>query len=226
MRKISPLQILVFASLLSLSIALAALTTWQALGNVPLGDFRGIVSTAAGIFFLYAYGILSYRLFLRLHPLLPGEIKAGSNQEFVYHVYILFYLLLFYPIMRSGFVPAPLMRLFYLALGTKLGHNTYSQGLMHDPPFIEIGSDSVVGQSALLIPHVIEGPRLAHYPIVIGNNVTIGAGAIVLSDVRIGDNAIVATGAVVTKGSRIGAGEVWVGMPARRLLNADKATGG
>lgn len=225
MRKISPLQILVFASLLSLSVVFASVTTWQVLGDIPLGDFRGVVLAAGWVFFLYVYGILSYRLFLRRYPLLSGEIEAGSSQEFTYHVYILFYLLLFYPVMRSGFVPAPLMRLFYLALGTRLGHNTYSQGLMHDPPFIEIGRDSVVGQSALLIPHVIEGPRLAHYPIMIGNNVTIGAGAIVLSDVRIGDNAIVATGAVVTKGSRIGAGEVWVGMPARRLSSAADRTG-
>ena len=224
MRKITSLQILVFASLFGLSIGLAALTTWGTAYQLTLGDFRGVVSTVVGIFFLYVYGILSYRIFLRFNPLLSGEVEAGSGQEFVYHIYVLYYLVLFYPVMRSGSVPAPIMRVFYLALGTKLGHNTYSQGLIHDPPFIEIGNDSVVGQSALLIPHVIEGPRLAHYPIKIGNNVTIGAGAIVLCDVQIGDNAIVATGAVVTKGSRIPAGEVWVGMPARRVAAVDKRT--
>jgi acetyltransferase-like isoleucine patch superfamily enzyme len=141
----------------------------------------------------------------------------GSQQEFIYHVYILFYLILFYPIMRSGFMPAPFMRGFYLALGTRLGTNTYSQGIIHDPPFVEIGANSVVGQYALLVPHVIEGSRLAHYPIRIGNNVTVGAHAVVLADVVIGDSAIVATGAIVTKGTRIAAGERWGGVPARRL---------
>jgi len=35
--------------------------------------------------------------------------------------------------------------------------------------------------------------------------------------VTIGDDAIVSSGAVVTKGTRIPAGEVWGGVPARRL---------
>jgi len=37
------------------------------------------------------------------------------------------------------------------------------------------------------------------YPIVIGNNVWIGGGAIICPGVTIGDNAVIAAGAVVTK---------------------------
>jgi acetyltransferase-like isoleucine patch superfamily enzyme len=85
-----------------------------------------------------------------------------------------------------------------------------------DPPFVEIGENSVVGLSAVLCPHVIEGERLAHYPIKIGDHVTIAGTAIVLSDVEIGDRATVAVGAVVMKGTRIGPGEIWSGNPARR----------
>lgn len=217
MRKIKPSQIVVFAVLLGLALILSVVTVWASLGQVPLGDFRGVVLTLLGVILLYLYAIVFYRLFLKLFPLHAGEIVADSQQEFVYHVYILFYLLLFYPVMRSGFMPAPLMRAFYLALGTRLGGNTYTQGILHDPPFIEIGRDSVVGQYAILVPHVIEGSRLAHHPIRVGNNVTIGAHASVLSDVTIGDGAIVATGAVVRKGTQIGAGEIWGGVPAVRI---------
>lgn len=217
MRKIKPSQIVVFALLLGGALLLSVVTAWASLGQVPLGDFRGVVLTLLGVILLYAYSILFYRLFLRVFPLHAGEIVADSQQEFVYHVYILFYLLLFYPVIRSGFMPAPLMRVFYLALGTRLGENTYTQGILHDPPFIEIGRDSVVGQYAILVPHVIEGSRLAHHPIRLGNNVTIGAHASVLSDVTIGDGAIVATGAVVRKGTQIGAGEIWGGVPAARI---------
>lgn len=217
MRKIKPSQIVVFALLLGGALLLSVVTAWASLGQVPLGDFRGVVLTLLGVILLYAYSILFYRLFLRVFPLHAGEIVADSQQEFVYHVYILFYLLLFYPVIRSGFMPAPLMRVFYLALGTRLGENTYTQGILHDPPFIEIGRDSVIGQYAILVPHVIEGSRLAHHPIRLGNNVTIGAHASVLSDVTIGDGAIVATGAVVRKGTQIGAGEIWGGVPAARI---------
>jgi acetyltransferase-like isoleucine patch superfamily enzyme len=64
---------------------------------------------------------------------------------------------------------------------------------------------------------VIENRKLAHYPIRVGNDVTIGAHSVVLAGVTIGDGALVATGAVVRKGTQIGAGEVWGGVPARRI---------
>jgi acetyltransferase-like isoleucine patch superfamily enzyme len=217
MRKITPIQISVFLSLAFGDLLLAILVTKYLLGPLPLGDFRGIFLVFSGVLVFYLLAILTYRLFLYRFPLRAGEVAPDSQQEFVYHVYILFYLMIFYPVMRSGFMPAPLMRGFYLGLGTRLGANTYTQGIIHDPPFVEIGSNSVVGQFAILIPHVIEGKRLAHYPITIGDNVTIGAHCSVLSDVIIDDGAIVATGSVVKKGTRIGKGEIWGGVPAVRI---------
>jgi hypothetical protein len=217
-RKISALQILVFVGVLIVVVALAIGTNIAVFKYIPLGDFRGIVLVGSGLVLLYLYAI---RLFLRLAPLPQGKIAKGSRAEFAYHVYLLFYLILFYPIMRSGSVPVPVMRLIYLALGARLGANTYSSGIILDPPFVEIGSNSIVGQFALLVPHVIEGSDLAHYPIRIGNNVTIGAHSCVLSGVTIGDNAIVATGAVVSKGTRIKPGEVWGGVPAKLLERSE-----
>ena len=223
MRQIRFSQICVFAALFSLTMMLGIGITALVFGGLFLGDFRGIFLFAVCVILTYISGILVYRLFLYVAPLHAGEITEGSRQEFIYHVYVLFYLILFYPIMRSGFVPTPIMRLFYLALGTKMGKNTYSQGIIHDPPFIEIGDNCTIGQYALLIPHVIEGDRLAHFPINLGNHVTVGAHAVVLSGVVIGDHAIVATGAVVLKGTRIGPGEVWGGVPARRLKTGAQA---
>lgn len=217
MRKISGIQIAAFFSILSIVLGLAAGTVALFMGNLPLGDFRGIVLTLAGAIFVYLYGIAAYRLMLWSVPLELGEIRHDSREEFVYHIYLMFFLLLFYPVMRGGFMPVPLMRLFYLGLGAKLGDNTFSSGIILDPIFVEIGSNTLVGQYALIVPHVIERDRLAHYPIRIGSGVTIGAHAVVMSDVEIGDNAIVATGAVVKKGTRIAAGEIWGGVPARRL---------
>lgn len=215
MRKIALPEIGCFLLLLVTSLALAIASTTLVLRGVPLGEFRGIVAVGAAIVFLYIYALIAYRLFLRAMPLREGEIRQGSREQFGYHVYLLFYLILFYPVMRSGAVPVPLMRLVYLALGARLGANTYSSGIILDPPLVEIGANSIVGQYALLVPHVIEGARLAHHRIRIGNNATIGAHAVVLAGVSVGDNAIVATGAVVPKGSRIGDNEIWGGVPAR-----------
>ena len=208
MRQISVWQIAAFALLLTLIIAMGIASALNLASMMPLGNYHEIAVVFSALLLTHLFALLVFRLFLAAFPLRAGEIPENSQQEFVYHVYLLFYLILFYPILRSGFVPVPVMRLVYLGLGAKLGNNTYSSGIILDAQFVEIGSNSIVGQYALLVPHVIEGKKLAHYPIQMGNNVTIGAGATVLSGVTIGDGAIVSTGAVVTKGINIGPGEI------------------
>lgn len=84
-----------------------------------------------------------------------------------------------------------------------------------DPQFVRIGNNSIIGNDAMLISHVIEGDVLAYEPIVIGSNVTIGARAIILAGVEIEDGAIVGVQSVVAKGTVIGKGQTWVGCPAR-----------
>lgn len=223
MRKIQPSQILVFVLLFSLACFLAWGTDSLAVDPLPLGDYQAIAKVSGFIVLLYAWALALFRVFCTRFPLPVGEIAPGSRAEFTYHVYLLFFLVLFNPLMRSGFIPVPLMRLIYQALGAKMGANSYSSGVLFDPPFISMGSNCIVGQSALLIPHVIEGMKLAHHPITLGSNVTIGASSVVLAGVTIGDGAIVSSGAVVPKGSVIAPGEIWGGIPARPLRRSPNA---
>ena len=51
----------------------------------------------------------------------------------------------------------------------------------------------------------------------VGNGVTIGMGAVVLSGSEIGENAVVAAGALVTEGSKVAPGVIVAGIPAREL---------
>jgi hypothetical protein len=217
MRAMGAGPVLAFAGMMGGVVALVAATVrpamaeWRALGDIGVGTL------AVAALLLYLYSILLLRLFLLVLPLRAGEIAAGSGQEFVYQVYILFYLLLFNALMRSAMLPLPLVRLLYLALGARLGANTYTSGVICDPMFVRIGANSIVGEGALLVPHVIEGDRLGHYPIAIGSHVTIGAHAVLLSGVVVGDHAMIGANSVLAKGARVGAGEVWGGNPARRL---------
>ena len=217
MRKIKAAPIIVFTLILSLSLVLAIVTTSSLLSFIPLGDFRGISLVAAAVLFLYLYAIIFYRLFLHVMPLKEGGIEEGSREEFGYHVYLLFNLILFFPIIRTKFIPVPLTRIIYLSLGASLGSNTYSGGTILDPPLTYVGANTIIGEDALLYCHAIEGHHLSHAAIHIGDNATIGAKSIIMSGVKIGDGAIVAAGSVVLKHTQIGTGEVWAGVPARRI---------
>lgn len=220
MRAIKPGQIAVFLCLLALILLLALGTTALALAPLPLGDFRGVALAAAALLLIYLYAFLVYRLFLLALPLPEGAVAEHTRQELAANVNLLFYLLLFNSLIRTHFIPVPLQRLIYLALGARLGANTYSAGVLLDPPLTRIGSNTIVGHDAVIFAHVIEGTRLELKAVTIGNTVTIGAKAVIMAGVQIGDHAIVSTGAVVTKDTRIGAGEVWGGIPARRLKAA------
>jgi hypothetical protein len=209
--------IAVFVLMLAAAMVSAGGGVFYGFGWLPLGDFRGVVMAAAWIVLFYVFAILIFRLFQAVLPLKIGEIAENSRDEFIYHVYLLFYLMVFNPVMFSGLLPVPLARVFYQALGARMGANSFPVGVILDPQFVTLGSNTIIGNGALLIPHVLEGRRLAHHPIVIGDNVTIGARSVVLSGVTIDDGATVAIGAVVAKGAHIGPREVWGGIPAQCL---------
>ena len=217
MRKITLPQITLFFLLFGSILALGITTAYELLGALPLGDFRGVTVVGGAVVLIYLYAFAVYRLFLRFMPLKEGELAEGSREEFAAQVNTLFYLILFNSLIRTHFLPAPLMRLIYLALGARLGANTYSVGALLDPPLTEFGANCIIGHDAVLFCHAIEGRHFALSRIRVGDNVTIGATAVIMPGVQIGDGAIVSAGAVVLKDTHIGPHEVWGGVPAKRL---------
>ncbi len=217
MRKITPPHITLFFLLFGSILILGIATAYGLLGTLPLGDFRGVSVVGGAVVLIYLYAFAVYRLFLHFMPLKEGELAEGSREEFAAQVNILFYLMLFNSLIRTHFLPAPLMRLVYQALGTRMGANTYSVGTLLDPPLTEFGANCIIGHDAVLFCHAIEGRHFSLSRIRVGDNVTIGATAVIMPGVNIGDGAIVSAGAVVLKDTQIGPNEVWGGVPAKRL---------
>ena len=57
---------------------------------------------------------------------------------------------------------------------------------------------------------------------IIGNDVIIGMGAIVMDNTTVPDGTIIAAGAVVPANQRLEPG-IWAGIPARRIKDASEA---
>lgn len=100
-------------------------------------------------------------------------------------------------------------------------------GYANNGAAIECHSEIAIGHRVAIGPrveirdgdaHRISGSRAAAAPITIGDEVWIGARAIVLKGVTIGDGAIVAAGAVVTKD--VEPGTLVAGVPTELLIGA------
>ena len=89
---------------------------------------------------------------------------------------------------------------------------------------ISIGDDCLIGPNVqlLAVSHAVNpAERLKKEnfaaPITIGNNVWIGAGAIILAGVTVGDNAVIGAGSIVTKD--IVTNTMAAGNPAKKIRN-------
>jgi hypothetical protein len=215
MRKVTFLPILIFQALIALPLGVAVLVACalnDRVAGVPLG---GVIQALLVVIAFLAMTVLVYRSYLRIWPLPEGELPVGSQGEFRYLVYIMFWLMIFLPILRLSIIPVPLSRLVLIALGARVGEGTYSSGLVFDPHFVSIGTDTQLGIDCLLIPHAQAAGMLAHYPIRIGDRVTIGGRSVIMAGATIGDGAVVGFCSLVTRDTHIGPNEIWAGVPAR-----------
>lgn len=103
---------------------------------------------------------------------------------------------------------------YWRSMGVKIHPNAIIGDCTIDtavPENITIENGAILATGCTILAHEPLNSKV--WKVRIGNNAWIGAGAIVMRDV--GDNSYVGAGAVVTK--PVPAGEVWVGVPARKL---------
>jgi acetyltransferase-like isoleucine patch superfamily enzyme len=103
-------------------------------------------------------------------------------------------------------------------MGMKIGARVQiNTAVIADQNLISIGDDTVIGGDVTLVCHAAERGKLVTAPVRIGRNVTIGLMAVVFPGCEIGDGAVIAAGSVLSKGAKVGPGEIWAGVPARRV---------
>ena len=97
--------------------------------------------------------------------------------------------------------------------------------ILGDPHLTEIGRNVVFGFNSSVTCHTQQRDAIAIKKVVIGDDVLIGANAVVFSGSRIGRGAVVLSGAVVAPDTVIGDYEVWGGLPAKKIKDLPPAAG-
>mmetsp|Transcript_16893 Transcript_16893/g.33785 ORF Transcript_16893/g.33785 Transcript_16893/m.33785 type:complete len:275 (+) Transcript_16893:17-841(+) len=111
----------------------------------------------------------------------------------------------------------------------------YNSVLRADVNRIEVGARSQLEDRVVVhvakfngdLPTIIGenvhvGPGCTIHACTLENNVSIGAGATVLDGAVVKEGARVGAGSTVTPGTVVGAGELWEGVPARKVRNLEQ----
>jgi len=186
------------------------------------GTFDPLVVQYFWVFVLFVpVGLICYAVFLgfllglfklsrRVIPFLKdGYYDAESEAWLLYEYYEVYYILFPY---FAGFFSVFLdTKPRHQAFGTKIGRNTIvGNGRLFNPERTIIGDNCFFGYDAILSGHVYEGRKLYLQTVRLGNNVTVGANAVILPGANIGDNVIVGANTVVPKDTTIPPNTIWV----------------
>ena len=108
---------------------------------------------------------------------------------------------------------------YYRLLGMQIGENTLVGGVIKDPCMTSFGSNTTMGEYALIYGHITNYAKesITIKPVSVGDNCVIGAGAIIMPGVTIEDNVIIAAGALVTQDQHLKSNKIYAGVPAKPL---------
>lgn len=173
----------------------------------------------ASSYFAYAVVVIFVVPVLRLFaPGTPeGRYPYYSGKAFRWASYNASILLVRYTCINFMRV-TPFINIFHSLMGMRLGKRVQiNSAVIGDSNLIEIGDDTVVGGDVTLIAHAAERGELVAERVRIGKNVTLGLMAVIMPGCEIGDGAVLAANAVLAKGTKVGPGEIWGGVPAKKL---------
>jgi acetyltransferase-like isoleucine patch superfamily enzyme len=234
-RHATPLQVLLTLGLYVQLAILAGLATspgvylavraWPTISSLPL-PLRVVAACCMGwcVFFSYAISVVlvvgAFRFVTRGGTPL-GRFPFYSFKAYQWASYNALTLLVRYTCINFLRV-TPFIVLLHRLMGMKVGRRVQiNTAIIGDANLIEIGDDTVIGGDVTLVAHSAERGAIVTAPVRIGSRVTVGLMTVIFPGVTIEDDAVIAANAILPKGTRVGRGEVWGGVPARKIGERD-----
>jgi len=176
-------------------------------------------------FALLGWTLLTLKVIRLVFPIKEGVYSYGDNDLTCYiwnlHAFLCITNLSFHYI--NGILPPPLRKLFYAALGAKMGKGIISiGGRLVDPHLISIEESAMIGDDALLTPHAYArttSDLLILGKIEIKRNAIVGAKSMILPGVTVGENSMINAMSLVPMNTKIPANQIWGGNPAVKIAD-------
>ena len=183
-----------------------------------LAEFRAIATLVVFYLTVVFWTCLVLKGMRWFVPLKEGTFSLEKDQGMVFWKLQQFlYIFNLGLLMNAGLIPINLRGFFYSLLGAEIGKSVMIGGKILDPPLVEIEHYSQLGEDSIATVHGIAKNKVTLGKIKIGRDVTVGTKAVILPGVQIGDGAVVAAGSVVVRDTKIPPGEIWGGVPAKKI---------
>ncbi len=215
---------MVFTPLVSATIiALAIFVTWLLYQHFALDSFLCFL-----VFFIFQtiFTLITLKILRLFLPIEEGVYSYQTHplECFGWNLYgflCITHLNLFYD---KILLPIPFRKGFYQLMGAQIGGGIIPiSGQLLDPHLISLGSNTHIGEDALLTPHAVTSDNKLYIGrIIIGENTMIGAKSTIMPGVKIGNGAMVNAMSLVTMNTVIADNEIWGGIPARKLKVIEK----
>ena len=169
--------------------------------------------------------LLGLKIIRVLFPIKEGVFSYSNNPLACYiwnlHAFLCITNLSLHYI--NGLLPPPLRKLFYSALGAKMGKGIISiGGRLVDPHLITIEESAMIGDDTLLTPHAYARTTtdiLILGRIEIKRNAIVGAKSMILPGVTVGENSMINAMSLVPMNTKIPPNQIWGGNPAIKIAD-------
>jgi len=127
------------------------------------------------------------------------------------------------PFYLNGGVHIFLKKPLYQLLGATIGRNIMViSGNLEDPDFVHLEDNVLIGNEAVLSPHVLTVGTDCETQLILGKikikrGALVGARAMILPSVTVGENSVVGAMSLVPAFTTIPPNEIWSGVPAKKV---------